>query len=221
MIREALKPRAEMICALVHTNTMTDIASAVGLSGTRVRQILVREYGGSEQLQSARGKIPRISGVDPLEVVRVARSSGVVNMHGVKTRTGVNSDRVLSILDGLGMTDSIRRLWRLRAHIELQEWKHQLIKQLLILARQLGRTPNMHDMNDSELTSSHTAYVNAFGSISNAQRAAGLSPNGRGGGYHRYRDRKDVRRKSKRKAKIFRHVVCVTEQELLERNATA
>lgn len=50
-----------------------------------------------------------------------------------------------------------------------------LLEALRQLARTLGRTPSRSDLTEAGL--SHMAYVRRFGSLSQAQEAAGLSAN--------------------------------------------
>ena len=62
----------------------------------------------------------------------------------------------------------------------------ELLEHLRELSRQLGRTPGMKDLCVAK-GPSHTLYYKYFGSLVEAQRLAGLKPNGRGAAGHRSR----------------------------------
>ncbi len=51
-----------------------------------------------------------------------------------------------------------------------------LLWALRALAAAIGRTPGAHDISRCPNTASHTTYIKRFGSIADAQRAAGLTP---------------------------------------------
>ena len=57
--------------------------------------------------------------------------------------------------------------------------REELIKDLQMYARQLGRTPNRNDMNAITTIASENKYRSEFGSWTNAVKAAGLKPNGK------------------------------------------
>lgn len=56
-----------------------------------------------------------------------------------------------------------------------------LLAALQRLARRLGHTPGLKEINADSDTPCHITYVRCFGSITAAQRAAGLLPNRQGG----------------------------------------
>jgi hypothetical protein len=64
-----------------------------------------------------------------------------------------------------------------------------MLAALAALAEHLGRTPSQADIHRDRDTPSHMTYVHHFGSLSAAQRAAGLTPNKVGGLGHDYRER--------------------------------
>lgn len=62
---------------------------------------------------------------------------------------------------------------------QLRVWtEDSLTAHLRSLADRLGRTPSQHDVNRHS-PPSHMSFVRRFGSLRNAQRAAGLTPNRR------------------------------------------
>jgi hypothetical protein len=163
-------PRRQAMAALYTGGaTLEEIAAINGISRERVRQ-LVEPF-----------ELERHTGTtDPLRILSVARC--VNSLKETIEQSGFYAVAVIKCLTELGVYEALHRLWRWRRRrVSPVCWSDaELLQTLRDLAKQLGRTPTQKDLNISPATGSHTTYVLRFGSLRNAQIAAGLTPNRRG-----------------------------------------
>lgn len=160
-----LNREAELIMLYRSGATLQEIGDAIGVSRERVRQIMAR--AGEETRRNS------ISYVDPLKVLQAVEGSKSLKEIAKKAGCGLHgAGKVLRSM-GVPIPKISRRKYS----------DKQLTDHMKKVARMLGRTPNMHDLNTCGIT--HTTYVNRYGSVRRAQEAAGLRPNAVGGAGHR------------------------------------
>lgn len=180
---------------LEHAETLEEIGRAFGVSRERVRQILQSNGVSDDQrarVWDARKRKRRYVG-DYVLVYRPshhrAGTDGKVPEHILvaEKKSGrpisadehvhhINGDRHDNRPDNLAVLTPAEHMrlhnkrWTKAAFLDLLRW----------LAIRTGRTPIQSDMNAPGHPGCHMNCVHLFGSMSAAQAAAGLTPNGRG-----------------------------------------
>jgi hypothetical protein len=95
--------------------------------------------------------------------------------------TGYAAETITECLRHLGHLPALTRLWEWRKSKKIHGGRKysdfELLRRLRTLAAELEHTPGMRDVNEAEDFPTHTVYVLRFGSMTKAQRLAGLIPN--------------------------------------------
>lgn len=132
-------------------------------------------------------QIARVMGISPERVRQLVRRAGVTVYTSAVIRYDFTHTTLICPTCG-GSFELSRHLAALRMYCApscspgapRKYTNDQLLASLRDLAAKLGRTPSQDHMNADPATPSHMAYVKRFGSICEAQRLAGLTPNARG-----------------------------------------
>ncbi len=160
--------KAAMVVLFKDGATMDQIGHVYGVTRERVRQV-IRVAGFKEN--------PRR--VDPLRIINSARKA--FSLWQVCSESGYSAETVTECLTHLGHLPALNRLWewrkKRRIHGGRKYSDFELLRRLRALAAELGHTPGINHINAAEAFPRHTVYVMRFGSLSKAQRLAGLIPN--------------------------------------------
>lgn len=143
--------------------TYEEIGQAYGVTRERVRQLI-----------KATGKKGRPSRIDPIRVLRAARTANSFGQCVGALR--MDSKKVERCLVETGHWTALNRLWGLRKSKQRDARGEEYLSQLRELAQRLGHTPGLADINAEPKFPRHTTFVRYFGSISRAQKLAGLQP---------------------------------------------
>ena len=139
--------------------TLTDISEELGVSREAVRQRM-RRAGVSPEITK------NVLREHYYEVRKCAVCDTTFEVKKSSTKKTCGEDSCIHALRATGL---------------LRYTDEELISSLQRLAAEVGRTPTMYEINSDARTASHSTYVNRFGSLTDAQKAAGLEPNERGG----------------------------------------
>jgi hypothetical protein len=143
--------------------TYEEIGQVYGVTRERVRQLI-----------KVTGKTGRPSRIDPIRVLRAARAAN--NFGQCVGFLRMDPKKVERCLVETGHWTALNRLWRLRKNKQRDVRGEKYLSQLRELARRLGRTPGLTDINAEPKFPRHTTFVRYFGSIAMAQKLAGLEP---------------------------------------------
>lgn len=174
--------RAFLIASLYSTGTTLDeIAAQFNVSRERIRQILKR--------MGIHGRPRCRHEADPIKVCGVVGQAESIEDCARAAGTTVN--RARHVLEVLGKWDENEARWRSTRQAAKalmgEQKKARLIARLRAIAKRLNRTPSQFDIQRAGMCP--TALFYWFGSIREAQRLAGLEPNGVG-----YQGHKRVRK---------------------------
>lgn len=158
---------AEIIMLYRGGATMQEVGDAVKMSRQRVQQILAR--AGEAGVYNTQNPTDPIKIANALKVAKSTKEAAKIS--------GYSVGAVRAVARALGLSlPSLQEMYT----------KAQLIDNMKHLAAKIGRTPNIFDINATGRMC-HTVYVQRFGSVRAAQKAAGLRPNPRGDPGHRDR----------------------------------
>jgi hypothetical protein len=162
--RDRAEVRREAMAALYRDGaTLEEIGEASGVTRERVRQLI-----------GATGQKGRPSRVDPIRVLRAARTAKDFAQCVASLRMDPN--KVERCLVETGHWPALNRLWALRKRSRKSARGERYLSQLRELAKRLGYTPGIVDINAEPGFPRHMTFVKYFGSISKAQALAGLEP---------------------------------------------
>lgn len=145
-------------------HTLQEIGDMLGVSRERARQLLERQ-GVTKASVAAK--------VDPLAVLRFARSRECRSFSDIKRHFGTDGVQERKALRALGVGRALRRLFRLRHRAAMQQ---QIVSQLRTFVEREGRNPTTLELTNHrrpDLPSWMTA-TRLFGSLEAAYEAAGL-----------------------------------------------
>jgi len=141
----------------------------------RVRQLL--ETAGENQS----GKRAGWSEADPLKIMKILREDcTITNIDTLSKKSGNTRRQILEVLDAFHLTEAVKRLFQFRKLPALKVLREEMLEDLRMLAKKLGRTPRQRDIDNKASLFSVTSYYNHFGSLRTAQELAELAPTRQG-----------------------------------------
>ena len=121
--------------------------------------------------------------VDVVRLLQLIRAPGVTKLTHVAQALDVSRSQVVRALQELMLTDAVNRLLQWRVDNERRRQRERVVAALRRYARRLRRTPGLRDLVAKKRPRDIPAFKTLqrlFGSLTGAQRAAGLALNGRG-----------------------------------------
>jgi hypothetical protein len=168
--------------ATVDKWSLKRIGQAIGgVTKQRISQRIHHLQGSA--LDWLRAKRP-----DPEKLIAVCDNS--YSAIEASRKLGIGEGLLSSTLKQLELLQRYKTFWKVRrSERDRKLHKRRLIRIMRLVARHLGHTPSLDEMNFFAKKSKgripyHSSWVAAFGSYRNGQIAAGLTPNNRGGGKH-------------------------------------
>lgn len=160
----------EMAAMLHGGATLDEIGKRAGLTRERVRQRL-RRIGVSAATR-----------IDAMKLLEAVRTRPIHTLAALARTLGLQKEPVARALLALGLIDAVERLFRLRARARQRAKRERVALALRAYAKQLGRTPAAVDIlsffRPREIPCLKTLQQ-LFGSLTQAQLAAGLRPHRR------------------------------------------
>lgn len=171
---------AHMVALRHAGHTLDEIGAAHGITRERARQILERNGVTSK-------KERRSTSLDPIAVLRFARSREADSIRSVARRFRTNAEIVSKLLDALGVREAVKRLYRMRSpsgrDVSLARLRAFIGREgRLPYARELGTvtgTPRRPDLPSAP------SIIQQFGSLPAAWAALGYESRAKGSPGHR------------------------------------